>query len=85
MFTDMQIYGLRCESRTLPWAEYLMFLETLFICNNIDKNPNNNSHSQLSYHSLKPVIFIFLICAISSSKKFEKEKWPKAGYLSLLH
>ena len=34
----MQMYGLRHESRTLPWVKRQMFLETLSIC--IDKNLN---------------------------------------------
>ena len=33
----MQLYGPRHESRTLPWAKCQIFLETLFICNDIDK------------------------------------------------
>ena len=60
------------------------FSETVFIlCNNIDKNLNKNFHSWLSYHSFKPLLLFFQICTISILKKFEKEKWPKARYLSL--
>ena len=54
----------------------LNFLETLFICNNIDKNLNKNFHTYLSYHSVELLFLFFYICAISSSKKFEK-KLPK--------
>ena len=36
-----------------------------------------------SYHSFKPLFLFFQISARSSLKKFENEKWPKAGYLAL--
>ena len=42
VFTEMQIYGPRHESRILPWAKCPFSLETLFICNNINDNPNEN-------------------------------------------
>ena len=64
----MQIYGLR----TVPWAKCQIFLEALFICNNINTNLNKNFH-----------FLFFQVSARSSLKKFENEKWPKAGYLPL--
>ena len=45
VFIEMQMFGLRHELRTLPWAKCKIFLETLFICNNIDKHLNNNFNS----------------------------------------
>ena len=36
VFIEMQMYGPRQGSRTLPWAKYQIFLEALFICNNIN-------------------------------------------------
>ena len=79
----MQMYGPRQGSRTLPWAKCQIFLEALFICNNVNTNLNENFHTNLSYYSFKP---LFLFCQISARgclKKFENEKWPKAGYLPL--
>ena len=38
----MQMYGVRHESMTLPWAECQIFMETVFICKNIDKDLNKN-------------------------------------------
>ena len=35
-----------------------IFLETLFICNDINKNLNQNFQSLLSYHSFK-LLFLF--------------------------
>ena len=77
----MEMYGPRQEPRTLPWAKYQIFLETLFIGNDIDKNLNKKFHSYLSYHSFK-LLFLFLnfclkyitlivenICALSCSWK----------------
>ena len=37
MFIEIQMYGPRQESRTLPWTKCQIFLETLLICNDIDK------------------------------------------------
>ena len=68
MFTEVQMYGPRHESRTLPWAKCQFFLGTLFICNDIDKNQSKNCHTYLSYHSFKPLFLFFQICAISRSK-----------------
>ena len=34
----MQMYGPRQKSRTLPWASCQIFLEALFVCNNINTN-----------------------------------------------
>ena len=66
------MYGPRHESRTLPWAKCQIFLETLFICNDIDKSLNRNFHSLLGCHFFK-LLFLFLqTCAISSLKKLEK-------------
>ena len=75
----MQMYGPRQGSRTLPWAKCQIFLEALFICNNINTNLNENFHTQLSYHSFRPLLLFLQIFARSSLKKFENEKWPKAG------
>ena len=55
-----------------------------FICNNTNTNLNKNSHTHLTYQSFKPFFLFFPISARSSLKKFENEKWPKAGYLPLL-
>ena len=38
----------------------------------------------MSYHSFKPLFLFIQISARSSLKKFENEKWPKAGYLPRL-
>ena len=38
VFTEMQIYGPNHEPRILPWAKCQIFLETLFIFYDIDKN-----------------------------------------------
>ena len=76
----MQMYGPRQESRTLPWAKCQIFLEALFMCNNINTKQKKSIHS---YHSFKP-LFLFFQIFTSSLKKFEKEKCPKAGYLPLL-
>ena len=59
------------------------FFEALFICNNIKTNLNKNFNTELSYHSFKPLFLFFQIPARSSLKKFENEKWPKAGCLTL--
>ena len=64
-------------------AECQIFLEAFFICNNINTNLNENFHTYLSYHSFKPLFLFFQISARNSFKKFENEKWPKAGYLPL--
>ena len=77
----MQMYGSRHGSKTLPWAECQIFLEAFLICNNINTNPNKNFHT---YHSFKPFFLFCQIFAKSSLKKFENEKWPKAGYLLLI-
>ena len=79
----MQLYGPRQGSRTLPWAKCQIFLEALFICNNINTNLNKKFHTYSSYHSFKPLFLFFQISAKSSLKKFENKKWPKAGYLPL--
>ena len=76
----MQMYGLRQGS--ILKLFYGIFLEALFICNYINTNLNKIFHTQLSYHSFKPLFLFFQISA-SSFKKFENEKWPKAGYLPL--
>ena len=65
------------------WAKRQIFLEALFVCNNINTNLNKNFHTYLSYHFFKPLSLFFQISARSSLKKFENEKWPKAGYLPL--
>ena len=57
------------------------FLDAFFMCNNINTNLNENFHTKLNYHSFKPLFLFFQISARSSLKKFEKEKWPKAGYI----
>ena len=41
MFAEMQRDGPRQEWGTLHWPECQIFLKTLFICNDIDKNLNN--------------------------------------------
>ena len=79
----MQMYGPRQGSRALPWVKSQIFLEALFICNNINTNLNENFHTQLSYNSFKPLFLFFKISARSRLKKFGNEKWPKAGYLPL--
>ena len=56
-----------------------IFLEALFICNNINTNLNKNFHTQLSYQSFKLLFLFFQISARSSLKKFANEQWPKAG------
>ena len=78
------MYRPRQRSRTLPWAKCQIFLEALFICNNINTNLNKNFHTLLCYHSFKPLVLFIQISVGSSSKKFEDKKWPKAGYLPLL-
>ena len=45
MFIEMQMYGPRQESRTLPWGKYQVFLQALFIFNNINTNLNKNFHT----------------------------------------
>ena len=67
VFTESQMYGPRHT-----WANFQIFMETLFICNYIGKNLNQNFQSQLSYHSFKLLFLFFQNCALSSSKKFEK-------------
>ena len=42
VFIEMQMYGPRQGSKTLPWAKCKIFLEALFICNNINTNLNEN-------------------------------------------
>ena len=76
------MYGPRQSPPPLPWAKCQIFLEPLFICNHININQNKNVHTYLSYHSFKPSFLFFQISA-SSLKKFENEKWPKAGYIPL--
>ena len=68
VFTEMQIYGPRHESRTVAWAKCQIFLETLFICNNIDKNLNEN------FHSYSQTIFIFSNLCDNEFKKIRKRK-----------
>ena len=46
MFIEMLMYGPRQESRTLPWARCQIFLEALFICNNINTNLNKNTYTR---------------------------------------
>ena len=70
----MQMYGPRQESRTLPWAKRQIFLEVLFISNNINTNLNKNYDTQLNCRSVKPLFLFFQISAKSSLKKFENEK-----------
>ena len=81
----MQIYGSREGLRTLPWAKCHIFLEALFIWNNINTNLNKKFPYIVKLSLFQTVIFYFLIAAISSLKKFENEKWLKAGYLPLRH
>ena len=52
-----------------------------FICNNNNNNTNLKKKfcTYLSYRSFKP-LFFFQISARSTLKKFENEKWPKAGF-----
>ena len=45
LHAEMQMYGSRQESRTLPWVKYQIFLETIFTYNNIDNNLNENFRS----------------------------------------
>ena len=45
VFIEMQMYGPRQGSRNLPWAIRQIFLEALFICNNINTNLNKNFHT----------------------------------------
>ena len=53
VFIEMQMYGPR-QGSNLPFeAEYEIFFETLFICNNVNTNVNENFYAQLSYHSFK--------------------------------
>ena len=52
------LYDERHESRTLPWVKCQIFMEILFICNNIDKNLIKNFHSYLLL--FQTVIFIVL-------------------------
>ena len=59
MFKEMQMYGPRHESRTLPWAKCQIFLEALFIYNNINTNLKKNPYIvQLSL--FQTFMFIFL-------------------------
>ena len=76
VFIEMQMY------LHLPNCP-IWHLEELFICNNINTHLNKNFHTNLSYHSFKPLFSFIQISARSSLKKFENEKWPKAGYLPL--
>ena len=62
----MQMYGPRHGSRTLPWTKFQIFLETLFVCNNINTNLNKNFHPYLRYHSFKPLFLFFQISAKNS-------------------
>ena len=77
------MYGPKQGSRTLPWAKCQIFLEALFICNNINTNVNKNFHTYSSYHSLKPLFLFFQIFATSSLKNLENKNLPKAGYFPL--
>ena len=70
----MRMYGSKQGSRTLPWAKCQIFLEALFICNNINTNPNRDFHTSLSYHSFKPLFLFLQVSAKSSLKKFENAK-----------
>ena len=70
------MYGPRQGSRILPCAKCQIFLEALFICNNINTNLNKN------FHTFKPLL-IFSEISASGLKKFENKKWPKAGYVPL--
>ena len=45
VFTEMQMYGPRQGSRTLPWAKRQIFLEALFIYNNINTRLKENFHT----------------------------------------
>ena len=73
VYRDANVWP-REGSRTLPWAKCQIFLEVLFICNNIHTNLNKKFHTQLSYHSFKPLFLFFQISARSSLKKFENKK-----------
>ena len=82
VFIEMQMYGPRQESRTLPWAKCQIFLQVLFICNNINTNLIKKIFKS-AFHSFKPLFLFFEISPRTSLKKFQSEKWPKAGYLPL--
>ena len=73
------------RGRGLRLGPNVIFLEALFICNNINTNLNKNFHTQLGYHSFKPLFLFFLIYARSTLKKFGNETLSKAGYLPLLN
>ena len=45
MFTDMQMYGQRHESSILPGAKCQISMQSLFICNDIDKNLNKKFYT----------------------------------------
>ena len=77
MFTEIQMYGPRHESRILPWAQCHIFLETLFICNDIDKNLNKNFQTYSSYHSFELLFLLFQICVISRLKNWKIKNGPR--------
>ena len=56
---EIQIYGQ--GSRILPWVKCQIFLEALFLCNNINSNLNKNFHTYLIYYSFKPLFLFFQI------------------------
>ena len=41
----MQMYGQRHDSKTPPWAKCQISLETLFICDDIDKDLYKKFHT----------------------------------------
>ena len=45
VFIEMQIYGPRQGSRTLPWAKCQIFLKVLFTCTYSNTNLNKNFHT----------------------------------------
>ena len=65
---EMRMYGPTQGSRTLPWAKCQIFLDALFICNNINTNLNEIRYI-VKYSLFQTVIFIFFnFC----EKRFEK-------------
>ena len=83
VFIEMQMYGPRQGSRTLPWAKCQIFLEALFICNNINTNLNKNFYTWLSYHSFKPLFLFFLIFASSFKNSKNRPKQATFPYSNL--
>ena len=71
------MYGPRQRSRTLLRTKCQIFLEAVFICNNI--NTNITKISIHSYHFFKPLFSFFHISVRSSLKRFENEIGPWQG------